>query len=198
MFFSYKSNPVSLIWSWVLFILAIYKLNATIRKLNSIYNKYKPYYCIVINRVFNLPILSIMKKNYFKLILIICFASTVYSQTTTKFFGVCTNGAPADQGIIYNIDTNGTNMNSLDSLSFNDEGRYPNFQRLVEANNGKIYGTTRNGGANDGGTLFEYNPTTGIKTIRHHFTSSTGESPKCSMIKASNAITLINKARSAR
>ena len=42
---------------------------------------------------------------------------------------------------------------------------------LLQASDGNLYGTTRTGGANGNGTIFQYNPFTGVYVVLHQFTA---------------------------
>ena len=52
--------------------------------------------------------------------------------------------------------------------------------------NGKLYGTTRFGGTNDDGVIFEYDPGSGAYTVRYNFLTATGSNPIGDLTMASN------------
>jgi len=52
--------------------------------------------------------------------------------------------------------------------------------------NGKFYGTTFRGGANDSGTVFSYNPNSNVYQMLSGLNSSTGDFPSCTLVQASN------------
>jgi uncharacterized repeat protein (TIGR03803 family) len=63
-------------------------------------------------------------------------------------------------------------------------GGYPQGS-LIQASNGKLYGLTSGGGVNDHGTLFEYDPASGILTKKADFTDSiTGSYPVGALMQA--------------
>jgi len=72
-------------------------------------------------------------------------------------------------------------------FDFNDKlyGSNPSF-KLTQANNGKLYGTTRTGGINNFGTLFEYDPITLVWTKKFDFTQASGKWPQGSLVLANN------------
>jgi uncharacterized repeat protein (TIGR03803 family) len=58
--------------------------------------------------------------------------------------------------------------------------------RLVQADNGKLYGITNNGGVDNGGVIFEYDPVTEQFTKKIDLTIATGSNPQNGLIKADN------------
>jgi len=67
-------------------------------------------------------------------------------------------------GLLYSYDYIGNQLNNLKFLNHSAIGRHPEGS-LTYANNGMLYGTSREGGANYWGSLFEVNPLTGeVKT----------------------------------
>lgn len=49
--------------------------------------------------------------------------------------------------------------------------------------NDRMYGTTKAGGFNDKGTIFEFNPANNAFNIRHHFDGTDGERPQCTLVE---------------
>jgi uncharacterized repeat protein (TIGR03803 family) len=69
-----------------------------------------------------------------------------------------------------------TTVSNKASFQVNYTGSKP-LGDLMEAANGKLYGYTWTGGANDKGTLFEYNRSTGTITKKFDFNGSNGANP---------------------
>jgi len=91
-----------------------------------------------------------------------------------KLYGLCSyGGAYGYGGVIYSLDpvTNVyTDIFDFDTLS----GFYPG-GTLTQLSNGKLYGITQFGGANNGGTMFSFDPANSTYTLLHSFAdSSTG------------------------
>jgi len=59
-------------------------------------------------------------------------------------------------GAIFEFDPSGSGSITLKDSFNNTNGAYPN-AALTSAGNGKYYGTTTNGGANELGSIFEFN-----------------------------------------
>src|SRR5271170_1011066 len=64
------------------------------------------------------------------------------------------------------------NLNTLVSFDVTN-GQGPYFETLVLGNDGDLYGTTYQGGANSFGTVFQVNPSTGTLTTLHSFAGGT-------------------------
>src|SRR5438034_6932428 len=89
-----------------------------------------------------------------------------YGTTSGGGIGNCFSGC----GTVFKMDAAGT----LTTLhSFNDsDGRYP-VAELMQASDGRIYGTTYQGGASENGTVFRIDAAGRLTTL-HSFTSSNG------------------------
>jgi uncharacterized repeat protein (TIGR03803 family) len=108
--------------------------------------------------------------------------------TTGKFIGMSFDGGSFNFGCIYEIDASlpfpSTPVQKL-ALS-SGLGTYPR-GGMIKANNGKYYGLTSSGGANNDGVLFEYNPANNNFIKRHDFSSSlTGSAPVGNLVQTSN------------
>ena len=98
---------------------------------------------------------------------------------TTPYGGA--NSAPCDGlgcGVVFRITTSGvlTTIYSFCSQPNCTDGRYPN-GGLVEATDGKLYGTAQYGGANNDGTVFNITPQ-GVLTTLLSFNSTDGADPE--------------------
>src|SRR5207244_8199740 len=65
------------------------------------------------------------------------------------------------------------------------EGTHP-FGDLMQATNGNLYGMTNVGGANNDGTLFEYDIDTDSLLMLFDFAEDSGTLPRGSLMQASN------------
>ena len=96
-------------------------------------------------------------------------------------------GGVNDLGVLFEYDLT-TNIYTK-KLDFDGgaTGSHPEASLLV-AGNGKLYGVTSQGGVNDLGVLFEYDPTTNTYTKKLDFDgSATGSYPYGSLIEAGNS-----------
>jgi uncharacterized repeat protein (TIGR03803 family) len=86
------------------------------------------------------------------------------------------NGGINSEGVIfeYNLTTN-TYTKKFD-FDLNNSRAYPQ-GNLMKSSNGKLYGMTHNGGANDCGVLFEYNHVSDTFTKKLDFNNTNGRNP---------------------
>lgn len=92
-------------------------------------------------------------------------------------YGACINGGMVSggYGTIYSLKTNGTAFALLHSFDSTNEGRNPNGPLVVA--NGRIYGTTEDGGAGDSGTVFSMNIDGTGFAVLHTFANADGHFP---------------------
>jgi uncharacterized repeat protein (TIGR03803 family) len=125
-----------------------------------------------------------MKKHYF-LTLFLGIGLLNLTAQSPHFFGVTNTGSGNGLGTLFRTDTNGLNYSLIDTFDLEKIGTRPGAQELIEVR-GKLYGVTPNGGNSNSGVLFEFTPSTGVYTIKHHFDDSTGKHPYCSLLLAAN------------
>ncbi|MBL0327897.1 MAG: T9SS type A sorting domain-containing protein [Bacteroidetes bacterium] len=89
-------------------------------------------------------------------------------------YGVAGWGGAYGFGTIYKFDPS-TNANTHEIVySFTTAtGRTP-YARIIQASNGKFYGTTFTGGANDYGVIYEYDPLSSLYTKLFDFSNTAG------------------------
>lgn len=90
-------------------------------------------------------------------------------------YGLCAEGGVFDAGVIYSIDPSTDTyfvVHDFDGTG----GSFP-YGSLLQSSNGKIYGTTQNGGNNNSGVLFSYDPANGNFMKLIDFSGSTGANP---------------------
>lgn len=109
------------------------------------------------------------------------------SAQTTEFWGTTMAGGEHNSGTVFKTDNNGENIEIVFSFPIETPGKAPQWGRLCLASNGNLYGTTYEGGANNYGVLFEYNPLTEIYTVLYEFVDSElGCNPDNNLIQAAN------------
>ena len=95
----------------------------------------------------------------------------------------CSNGVA--NGTIFKTDSSGNGY--TDVYTFNDpvNGIDP-YGSLILAADGNLYGLTKNGGINNFGTIFKFDPAGFLYTKVHDFDSINGKNPFGSLVQASN------------
>jgi len=86
--------------------------------------------------------------------------------------GLALDGGAASSGALYRYTVASNTFNELVAFSFSNGARPRG--RLTKATNGLFYGLTSNGGLNNKGVLFSFDPTTSTYTLRHTFGTGTG------------------------
>lgn len=126
-----------------------------------------------------------MKKDY---LITLLFTMSLFALTAQSphFFGATYSGGDNEEGSIFRTDIDGTNYSLAHSFDIIKDGASGNNQKLLEVG-GKFFGTTSSGGNNDMGVLFEFNPTTGVYSVKHHFDqATTGAGPYGTLLLSSN------------
>jgi uncharacterized repeat protein (TIGR03803 family) len=105
----------------------------------------------------------------------------------SSLYGVTYHGGTNDLGTIFRIAPDGTGYATLHSFAGGTaDGQYPGVKlRRVD---GIQYGSTTSGGAHGLGTIFKYDPDTGITTVLHSFAGAPddGEYPACRLRQGSD------------
>ena len=104
-----------------------------------------------------------------------------------ELWGMTSAGGTDRIGTIIKTDANGNNQSVVYSFKEETPGGLPHYTKLCQASNGKLYGMTREGGANDQGVLFEYDPVAITYTKKLDFDGAAkGQLPFGSLVQASN------------
>ena len=128
-----------------------------------------------------------------KTIFIASIISTINLQSFSQipeFWGMTRVGGEYNSGVIFKTDENGNNQ-SVEQSFLKVAGRHPFNNKLCEANNGKLYGLTTEGGDTSSGSqgnglLYEYDPESKIYVNKIEFNVSNGASPRAGLLLATN------------
>ncbi len=102
-------------------------------------------------------------------------------------YGLVSQGGNNNGGVLFSIDP-ASGLNTATVLSLDDiGGDYPDGS-LVQAKDGLLYGMTEQGGYSNYGTLFCYNPVSGIDSVIFDFNGNNGAYPYGSMVLDSNGL----------
>ncbi len=91
------------------------------------------------------------------------------------FYGTATGGGANDRGSIFEFDPSGGGI-TLKASFDGANGRFP-AAALTPAGIGLFYGIAAQGGANDAGSIFEFDPSGGGITLKASFDGATGADP---------------------
>ncbi len=105
----------------------------------------------------------------------------------TKLYGIASEGGPFNNnaGAIYSYDLLTNTYTDLFDFNGTTDGSSP-YGGLVLANDGKIYGNTLDGGANNKGVIFRFDPSTSAYQKLYDFDMLTGGTPMGALMQASN------------
>ncbi|MGB1041222.1 MAG: choice-of-anchor tandem repeat GloVer-containing protein, partial [Flavobacteriales bacterium] len=104
--------------------------------------------------------------------------------TNGKLYGVANYGGLA-QGMLFSYDITLDTLIRHDSFRLATDGGYPQ-GKLLQATNGKLYGTTSGGGTHGKGTVFEFDINADSIKVLDHFTDSNGASPYGGLTQIAN------------
>jgi len=101
-----------------------------------------------------------------------------------KLYGMTNYGGAFGYGVIFQYDiTTSTFAKKIDFAGVTN-GRYPyGSGSLIQASDGKLYGTTSGGGVNDMGVIFEYDPTLSTIIKKIDFNGTNGTVPNFNLIE---------------
>ncbi len=104
-----------------------------------------------------------------------------------KLYGTAIHGGTNGKGTLFEYDINTNTFTKLFDFDGNNSGEIP-FGSLLETTNGKLYGTTYQGGNNNAGVIFEYNTQTNTFQKLYDFVDSIGNQPVGRLIEVSSGI----------
>lgn len=102
-----------------------------------------------------------------------------------RLTGTCSEGGANGVGCIWDYNTATSTFSKRADFTGAGNGSFPRC-RLVQVSATRVFGVTQSGGTNGRGTLYEFNPTNGAVTVRHHFAIATGSNPYGGVLLASN------------
>ncbi len=103
-----------------------------------------------------------------------------------RLWGLASAGGPSSNGTLFDFDVATSAYTKHTDFSGAD-GSAP-VGGLTLASNGKFYGHTSKGGANNVGVIFEYDRSTNTKTAKYDFSTATGDGPLGAMIEVSSKL----------
>jgi uncharacterized repeat protein (TIGR03803 family) len=104
------------------------------------------------------------------------------------FYGTTASGGDNNLGSIFEFDPSGDGSITLKASFDGANGSAP-FAALTQADNGLFYGTTYDGGVNNLGSIFEFDPSgDGSITLKASFDGANGSTPFAALTQADNGL----------
>ncbi|MFC0774194.1 choice-of-anchor tandem repeat GloVer-containing protein [Terrimonas alba] len=131
-----------------------------------------------------------MKRKFYPLFaLVICtiLSFGAPAQGIYQLWGMTSQGGADDIGAIFRTDGQGGNIQSVYSFPMTNLGAVPMYNQLTEYN-GKFYSMTSQGGSNNLGVIFEWDPASNIYTKKYDFELATGINPHGSLVVLNNKL----------
>ncbi len=103
-----------------------------------------------------------------------------------RYYGMTNSGGNYNKGVIY-YHNPVTGHDSM-IMSFNGANGAAPYGNFVQAGNGLLYAMTLNGGTNNMGVLFSYNPATGKDSVLVNFSGANGATPYGDLFQTPNGL----------
>lgn len=108
----------------------------------------------------------------------------VVKDVSGKLYGMAFNGGEYAKGVLFSFDPFTSSYAKL--TDFDKQNGANPYGSLTLASNGNFYGMTSNGGANNGGVIFSFDPFTLSYTKLKDFEYSSGSNPYGNLLQASD------------
>ena len=102
-----------------------------------------------------------------------------------KLYGTTYRGGINNAGVLFEYDATTNTQIVKFNFDITSTGLNPK-GKLIQASNGLLYGMTSIGGANNSGTLFQYNTVTNVYSKLFDFDAISGNSPNGSLLQAAD------------
>ena len=102
-----------------------------------------------------------------------------------KLYGMTYQGGTSGYGVVFSFDATSSAYAVVKNFDYTNGG-YPYFNDLEANTDGKLYGTTQNGGVNGWGVIFSLDPTSNVYNKLFDLSSGNGYNPLGSLYKANN------------
>lgn len=117
--------------------------------------------------------------------ILIFFSVTTHAQGIYQLWGSTAVGGTDNSGVIFSTGATGNNYQSRYQLYIKSEGNRPLYSDPV-AFNGKLYGVTSQGGSNNKGIIYEWDPLTNEYFKKIDFNGFNGATPEGSLVLNGN------------
>ena len=128
-------------------------------------------------------------KNLYKILcfylLVLCFSNWIFGQDL-KILGTGAACGQDNLGTIFKFDVEEGLIDTLFNFRNKTPGGFAISQKMIEGNNGNLYGVTSQGGYSGLGVIYEYNPFAKQYKLLHDFRGEDGDTPVSHLAQASN------------
>lgn len=104
-----------------------------------------------------------------------------------KLYGMAFGGGATGYGTIFTLTLSDNSYNVVHDFTGGTQGSAPN-NTLVKATDGLFYGMTSQGGADNDGVLFSFDPQDNFYDVLHDFDEATGNQPNGNLMQASDGV----------
>jgi uncharacterized repeat protein (TIGR03803 family) len=105
----------------------------------------------------------------------------LFLDTAGNFYGTTYQGGTHNRGTVFEIDAGGT-YRVVYRFAGGADGKWPSAGVIIDITSGNLYGTTSQGGAHNGGTVFKIDPS-GNETVVHSFGArGDGQFPQADLV----------------
>lgn len=115
------------------------------------------------------------------IILLLLCANAIHAQGIFQLWGLTKDGGSDNTGAMFSTTASGTNFQERHQFNIINPGAFPQLTDLVDFN-GKLYGMTQQGGNNNSGIIFEWDPATNTYSKKISFTGVNGSGPLGSLV----------------
>lgn len=105
-----------------------------------------------------------------------------------KLYGTAMAGGINNQGGLYSYDPSNNTYTQLYTFGTNTNDGVIPYGGLFQASNGKLYGMTSDGGLNNMGTIFSFDPSNNTYTKLYDCTAAGGASPRAGLCQDANGL----------
>ncbi len=110
----------------------------------------------------------------------------MYLANNNKLYGTTSSGGVNGEGVLFEFDPSNGAYKKLLDFEYATSGSSPE-AGVMQASNGKLYGITNSGGANNSGVIYEYDiALSKFKKLADFVDSTTGDGPSGRLIQSSN------------
>ncbi len=122
------------------------------------------------------------------ILIIGCQLSTINCYAQPQLLGMTQAGGQDDLGLIFKTDSAANSLTVQQSFLVSNQGANPMYTNLIQATDGMLYGMTNQGGANNIGLIFQYNPATNIYIKKIDLNAADGSNPRGSLMQATDGM----------